>query len=98
MRILILAGVAAAALTLTACDREEPAEATPGEAPTAETGAMSGDAMSADPAPAATSGDARTASDDPIPPASSMDSPVSEATREGAKEKAESTNLHPPTN
>lgn len=116
MRILILAGVAAAALTLTACNREEPAATTPDEGSmAAETGAMAGDSstggtmssgptsggssagsasnsgsgsMSSGSGTGATSGGSMPA----IPPA---EAPATEATRQGAKEKAESTNLHP---
>ncbi|MES2833895.1 MAG: hypothetical protein V4707_04190 [Pseudomonadota bacterium] len=105
MRILILAGVAAAALTLTACNREEPAKATTDTSMAADSGSMSSDnsggAMSSGSTSGSTSSpmssDGATAGDgmSSTPPA---DSPVTEATREGAKEKAESTNLQPPTN
>ena len=101
MRILILAGVAAAALTLTACNREEPAEPTADEAAaTAETGTMSAGGSS-NTGGAMASGSTNTGADTPVSSEGSMpatepvEAPVSEATREGAKAKAESTNLHP---
>ncbi|HEY1223590.1 MAG TPA: hypothetical protein VGE54_00050 [Brevundimonas sp.] len=107
MRILILAGVAAAALTLTACNREEPAEATADSSMAADSsGSMSvnnsGGAMSSGSGSGSTSsGDGSagsTASSGSMPATEPVEAPVSEATRQGAKEKAESTNLHPPTN
>lgn len=105
MRILILVGVAAAALTLTACNREEPADATADSSMAADSsGSMSADssggAMSADSGSGSTSsGDgSATASSGSMPATEPVEAPVSEATRQGAKEKAESTNLHPPTN
>lgn len=106
MRILILAGVAAAALTLTACNREDPADttATDEAAATADTGSMSsggstgsmsssaGTASGSDGSAGSMSGEASMPAQEPV------EAPTSEATRMGAKEKAESTNLHPPTN
>lgn len=106
MRILILAGVAAAALTLTACNREEPAEATADSSMAADSsGSMSADnsggAMSSGSSSGSMSGDGAAGSADTsgsMPATEPVEAPVSEATRQGAKEKAESTNLHPPTN
>ena len=114
MRILILAGVAAAALTLTACNREEPADiaaVAEDATPTSDTGTMaSGSSGSAGSSTIssgsgyASSGGGAPGSAGPAPAQGSMPAqeptpaPVSEATRQGAKEKAENTNLHPPTN
>ena len=105
MRILILAGVAASALALTACNREQPAKTPTDEAvATPETGSMSADAPGGAMSSGSTSrsgstSDSSATSDEAMTPAMPpADSPVSEATRQGAKEKAESTNLHPPTN
>lgn len=106
MRILILAGVAAAALTLTACNREEPAEATADEAAaTADTGSMSADtsggAMSSSSSSGSMSSDGTAGSADTsgsMPAEEPQPAPTSDATRQDAKEKAEGTNLHPPTN
>lgn len=111
MRILILAGVAAAALTLTACNREEPAEPATDMAPTAETGSMSADTGGATPsssgsgtASGSSSGRAATSSEgagsgsssaESMPAVPPPEAPTTEATRAGAKERAESTNLHP---
>lgn len=102
MRILILAGVAAAALTLTACNREEPAETTMADeaAATAETGSMSAGGSSSTGGSMASGttssgGDTPTYSEGSMPATEPVEAPVSEATRQGAKEKAEGTNLHP---
>jgi hypothetical protein len=113
MRILILAGVAAAALTLTACNREEPAEATTDGPMTADTGSMSADtsggAMSSGSAtgsgstssssgraaPSGGSAAAGSTSAESMPAVPPAEAPTTEATRAGAKERAESTNLHP---
>lgn len=112
MRILILAGVAAAALTLTACNREEPAQATSDNSMAADTGSMSaessGGAMSTGSSAGSSSGSmsgSSTASGnssgsgstagEPMPAVPPAEAPTTEATRQGAKEKAESTNLHP---
>lgn len=89
MRLLF---IAAAALTLAACNK--PAE----EAPAAEVGmetstmphsAPAGAMAPSDPAPAAAADTMGAA------PAGGMMSGPSQATRDMAKEKAESTNLHP---
>ncbi len=102
MRILILASVAAAALTLTACNREDPAEATADSSMAADSnGSMSADNSGGAMSSGSMSGDGAAGSADTsgsMPATEPVEAPVSEATRQGAKEKAESTNLHPPTN
>ena len=107
MRTLIIC--AAAALTLAACQR--PAEET-AEAPMAEVAAMDAatsapDGSGARPATARSSGTSARAAGDaaadtagPAPVDDGMaaaSSPVSQDTRDGAKERAEATNLHPKT-
>lgn len=106
MRSLIALGAAASLLTVAACNR-------PDDTPTESEAAAAADAAAVDAAstaPAASG--ARTGAvaptdtaipyptNDPMPPAMDApagDSPVSDATRAGAKEKAENTNLHPRT-
>ncbi len=111
MRTVIICA-AAAILTLAACQRpaEETAdstmtdeaamEATPADgtgAGGARTGAAPGSNGNAA-APAAGEASADTAAMAPADDgAAEGASPVSQATRDGAKEKAESTNLHPRT-
>ena len=109
MRTLIFCA-AAAALTLTACQRpaEETAEApmpdyADAEAAKADAGsAGSGAARSSAPAADSSARAAGDASADTAGTATADEtaddsSPVSQSTRDGAKEKAESTNLHPRT-
>ena len=105
MRKLIILGAAASLLTLAACNREAepaaPADETAAAADTASDAAAPGSG----PASGSTGGAAAptdTASpypaNDPMPPASDGPGTVTDATRAGAKEKAEATNLHPKTN
>lgn len=105
MRSLIVLGAAASLLTVAACNRPddtptetEAAAAADAAAETAATGATASARTSGAPAPADTTTPYPT--NDPMPPATdgaSGASPISDATRDGAKEKAESTNLHPRT-
>ncbi|MBX3475988.1 MAG: hypothetical protein KF910_00095 [Brevundimonas sp.] len=106
MRSLIALGAVASLLTVAACNQ-------PDETPTESEAAAAADAATADaastppPASGARTGAAASTdmatpypTNDPMPPAMDApagDSPVSDATRAGAKEKAESTNLHPRT-
>ena len=108
MRKLIILGTAASLLALAACNREAESAAPVDEATAAAdtaadaaaTGAGSGSGSGSTSAGAA--GSSGTASpystNDPMPPATDGPGPVTDATRAGAKEKAESTNLHPKTN
>lgn len=104
MRKLIILGAAASLLTLAACNREaetavpadEAAAASDAGADAAATGSGSGSASSSAAAPADTASPYPT--NDPMPSATDGPGPVTDATRAGAKEKAESTNLHPKTN
>lgn len=112
MRTLTICA-AAAALALSACQRpaEETADAsmtdetamdaTPADAATGGSGAAAGptgdsQAQAAADASADTAGMAPT-NDGMAADGDASGAPVSEATRDGAKEKAESTNLHPRT-
>lgn len=108
MRSLIVLGVAASLLTVAACNRTDDTptetEAAAAADAAAET-AAAGSTGAARSSGAATPGDTATPypTNDPMPPATdagsggSGASSVSDATRDGAKEKAESTNLHPRT-
>lgn len=110
MRTLIIC--AAAALTLTACQRPaEEADETPmadDAAMDAATSAPDGPGAGSATAPsggtaARAAGDAAAdtagmaPADDGMAAPSPSSSPVSQETRDGAKEKAEATNLHPKT-
>lgn len=98
MRLMLIS--AAAALALSACNRE-PAP----EAPAEDTVAMEAAPAEANsPAPAASGSDAAAAAGDvgvdtagTAPTNEGMFSGPSEETRDAAKEKAEQTNLHPRT-
>ena len=104
MRNLIILGAAASLLTLAACNRETETPAPADDATAASdtasdaasTGAASGTSGGGAPAPADTASPYPT--NDPMPPAMDGPGPVTDATRAGAKEKAEATNLHPKTN
>lgn len=103
MRLLL--ACAAGALALSACQRE-PAPEAPADAPTVED-AMPADnaapaASPASPSAATSGGSAMAAGDAGVDTAGAAPanegmsaSPTSQATRDAAKEKAESTNLHP---
>ena len=112
MRTLIIC-CAAATLALSACQRpaEETADAsmtdetamdaTPADATTGGSGAVAGSggdsqAQAAGDASADTAGTA-PANDGMAADGDASGSPVSQSTRDAAKEKAESTNLHPRT-
>lgn len=104
MRKLIILGAAASLLTLTACNREaeppapadEATAASDAGADAAATGSGTGAATGGAAAPADTA--SPYPANDPMPPATDGPGPVTDATRAGAKEAAEATNLHPKTN
>lgn len=106
MRKLIILGAAASLLTLAACNREaetvapadEAAIASDAGADAASTGAGSSSAGGGAPAPAPADTASPYPTNDPMPAATDGPGPVTDATRAGAKEKAEATNLHPKTN
>lgn len=102
MRKLIVFGAAASLLTLAACNREAETPAPADEATAAADAGADTAATSAAAAGSGYGGAADTATpyptNDPMPPATDANSPISDATRAGAKEKAESTNLHPKAN
>lgn len=105
MRSLIVFGTFASLLTLAACNRETETAAPADEATAASDAAADTASTSAAPGAGygggAAPGDTATPypANEPAPPAAADgDSPISDATRAGAKEKAETTNLHPKTN